>query len=166
MNSKKIAFGGIATALSIIILYFTNIIPINTLAILTLTSLIIPSVIILTDLRTGIITFIATSLIGYFIVPINYLLMYSMFFGIYGIVKAFIEKINNMAVEIILKVLYFNVALFSGYFLLGLFIGEIVVNIPLWMAFLGAEVVFIVYDYFLTKFISIFIANKDKYIKQ
>ena len=80
--------------------------------------------------------------------------------------KAFIEKINNMAVEIILKVLYFNVALFSGYFLLGLFIGEIVVNIPLWMAFLVAEGVFIVYDYFLTKFISVFIANKDKYIKQ
>ena len=105
MKAKNIALGGILVALTSIVLYATSILPISTIAILTIASAIIPVCIIRSDIQTSIFVYIASSLIAFFLVPINISLLYFIFFGIYGIVKYFIERMRKEKIEILLKLI-------------------------------------------------------------
>lgn len=162
MKAKDIAIGGIMVAISVMTLYLTAVIPINTLAILTLASCLIPITIIRSKIKTAIFVYISTTIIGFFIVPLNYVIMYALFFGIYGIIKFFIEKINRLPLEIILKVIFFNVILSLSLVVMNNFIGDISINLPIWLFFIIAQVVFLIYDYALTIIITFYI---DKFHK-
>ncbi len=96
MKAKDIALGGILVALTTIVLYATSILPISTLAILTVASALIPVCIIRSNVQTSIFVYIASSLIAFFLVPINISFLYFIFFGAYGIVKYFVERIRNL----------------------------------------------------------------------
>ena len=106
MKAKNIALGGILVALTSIVLYATSILPISTIAILTIASAIIPVCIIRSDIQTSIFVYISSSLIAFFLVPINISLLYFIFFGIYGIVKYFIERMRKEKIEILLKLIF------------------------------------------------------------
>ncbi|MBU5487699.1 hypothetical protein KQI77_05900 [Clostridium sp. MSJ-8] len=160
MKSSKLAIGGISVALSLVILYLTNIIPINTLAILTIVSSIIPITIIKTDIKTAIMVYIITSICSFMFLPITYLIMYIAIFGIYGIIKCFIERLHNTSLEILLKLVFFNIILAIVYFALPSVLGNIKVSILL--MFIGANIAFLVYDYALTIVITYFLAKFNK----
>ena len=157
MNSKKISYGGIGTALGLVILFLTRVIPINTLTLLTLASCIIPIIIIKTDVRTGVYVYIATTLIGFFLVPSIYIALYALLFGIYGIIKYFIEKTNRLFQEIVLKYIFFNIILALIYLILGNLTGLINIKLPLFIVIILCEIAFLIYDYALTLIISFFI---------
>ena len=76
MKAKDIALGGILVALTTIVLYSTSIIPISTLAILTIASSLIPVCIIRSNIQTSIFVYISSSLIAFFLVPINISFLY------------------------------------------------------------------------------------------
>ena len=162
MKSNKLAIGGISVALSLVILYLTNIIPINTLAILTIASSVIPISLIKTDIKTSIMVYIVTSVCSFMFLPITYSIMYIFLFGVYGIIKSFIERLHNTPIEIILKLVYFNIILIIGYFVLPSLLGNI--KISLFIAFISSNIVFLIYDYALTIVITYFITkfNKNK----
>lgn len=100
MKARDIALGGILVALTTIVLYATSILPISTLAILTIASALIPVCIIRSNIQTSIFVYISSSLIAFFLVPINISFLYFIFFGVYGIVKFFIERIRKEKLEI------------------------------------------------------------------
>lgn len=160
MKSSKLAIGGISVALSLVILYLTNIIPINTLAILTIVSSIIPITIIKTDIKTAIMVYIITSICSFMFLPITYSIMYIAIFGIYGIIKCFIERLHNTSLEILLKLVFLNIILAIVYFALPSVLGNIKVSILL--MFIGANIAFLVYDYALTIVITYFLAKFNK----
>ena len=83
MKAKDIALGGILVALTTIVLYATSILPISTLAILTIASALIPVCIIRSNIQTSIFVYISSSLIAFFLVPINISFLYFVFFGVY-----------------------------------------------------------------------------------
>ena len=164
MKTKDITLAGLMIALSIIVLYLTTIIPINTFAILTVASAIIPVTIMRSNIKTAVLVYAGTSLIGFFILPINYFLMYIMFFGVYGIVKYFIEKLRKLPLEIGLKYVFFNIIFVLALTVLKGFIGDIQLNVPYWAFILIAEAAFYIYDYALTVLISLYL-DKFKNIK-
>lgn len=164
MKAKDITLAGLMVALSVIVLYLTTIIPINTFAILTIASVIIPITIMRSNIKTAVLVYAATSLLGFFIVPINFFLMYFMFFGIYGIVKYFIEKLRKLPLEIALKYIFFNVILVLALTVLKGFIGDLNIKMPIWAFIIIAEAAFYVFDYALTILISFYI-EKFKHIK-
>ena len=123
MKSRDIAIGGILVALTIIVLYATSILPISTLAILTIASAIIPICIIRSNVQTSIFVYISSSLIAFFLVPINISLLYFIFFGVYGIVKYFIERIRKENLEIILKLVFFNIVFVIGFIIMQNILG-------------------------------------------
>ena len=123
MKSRDIAIGGILVALTIIVLYATSILPISTLAILTIASAIIPICIIRSNVQTSIFVYISSSLIAFFLVPINISLLYFIFFGVYGIVKYFIERIRKEKLEIILKLVFFNIVFVIGFIIMQNILG-------------------------------------------
>ncbi len=163
MKSNNVAQSGILIALTLAVLYSTSLLPISTLSILTIASCLIPISIIRTSLKNTILVYISCSILSFFLVPINIALLYTLFFGVYGIIKFFIEKLDNLIYEIIVKLLVFNVLLFSIYILFKLFIG-LNIGISLWIVALIAQAAFLLYDYALTIIISYFLNKINKHI--
>ncbi|MGG7177522.1 hypothetical protein ACQPU1_08025 [Clostridium paraputrificum] len=162
MKAKDITLGGIMVALSVVTLYLTSVIPINTIAILTIASAFIPICIIRSNIKTASFVYVATTIISFFIVPINYVLMYALMFGIYGIVKHLIEKIDKLPIEIFIKLVFFNVILVIGLVFMKSLLGDLNINLPTWLLFIVAQPVFLIYDYALTVLISYYLEKLHK----
>ena len=164
MKSRYIAESGLLVALTLVILYATSVIPISTLSILTVASCLIPISIIRTSIKNTILVYAASSVLSFFLFPTNIALYYTLFFGVYGIIKYFIEKAKNIPLEIFLKLISFNILLGIIYFITKSFLVVISPDLPLWILWLGAQIVFLVYDYALTLAISFFLNKFNKYI--
>jgi len=154
MKSNNIAKGGIFTALSLILLYLSSIFPTNKLFILGIASCIIPLSIMLTGVKNTLVVYAAVSILSLFLIPSKLIaISYILIFGSYGIVKYFIEKLRSMTLEIILKLLYFNIS-----FAIIVFIYELVIvkipNINIYLLIFVLQFAFIIYDYALTAFIA------------
>lgn len=163
MKASNIAQSGILVALTLAILYSASLLPISTLSILTIASCLIPVSIIRTSIKNTILVYLSCSILSFFFVPINIALLYTSFFGIYGIIKYFIEKLNNLIYEIILKLIIFNILLFLIYYFFSAFIG-FNPQIALWLLLIIAQAVFLIYDYALTIIISYFINRINKHL--
>lgn len=157
MKAKHIAESGILVSATLIILYATSILPISTLSVLTLASCLIPISIIRTSIKNTILVYISSSLLSFFILPINISLYYTLFFGVYGIIKYFVEKLNKLILEIILKLISFNLLLSVIYFISISFLGNLSTNFPVYLLWIIAQIAFLIYDYALTVIISFYL---------
>ena len=164
MKAKDLTLGGILIALSLVILYSSSILPISTLSILTLASCLIPICIIRSCVKTGFLVYIGTTTLGFFIIPINIIVYYGLFFGVYGIIKYYIEKLQKLPLEIILKLIIFNIIFMIILTIIKLFLGNIVINIPLWLLWVLTQPVFLLFDYALTLIISYYLNRFHKII--
>ena len=179
MKAKDIALGGILVALTTIVLYATSILPISTLAILTIASA-LPVCIIRSNIQTSIFVYISSSLIAFFLVPINISFLYFVFFGVYGIIKYFIERIRKEKLEIVLKVVFFNIAFIIGFIIMQNVLGiniiaglevlmsrffdtsaRTIASIILWIV---AQPIFLIYDYAMTMIITFYMERIHKNI--
>jgi hypothetical protein len=80
---------------------------------------------------------------------------YTLFFGLYSIVKYYIEKIRKVYLEIILKLAFFNISFLLMYYIGKLVLSDVIsVNLPLYYLIPILEISFIIYDYVLTNIIS------------
>src|SRR5690554_2670943 len=93
-----------------------------------------------------------------FIIPNKIsLLPYLVFFGIYGIIKCYIESINLMPLELILKGLFFLSCEGILYILYSqVFIINISLKLPLYGVFGIFLAVFFIYDYIYTKIVAFY----------
>lgn len=177
MSTKQLVTGSILTAITLIILYMTLLIPTNTLALLTLASITVPVALIRENIKTSLLVYITSSLLGVILLPLNISLLYILFFGCYGLIKHFIEKLNILPFEWILKFIFFNIMLVIGYMFFenlvnpgsldGLIhlIQKLLPSLnfsPLLIAFLLAQGCFIVYDYAFTLLIDFYYTYLDK----
>jgi hypothetical protein len=160
-KASNIAKGGMITALSIILLYFSSIMPTNKLSFMIVASFLIPLSIINLNFRTSLIMYCATSILSLFLVPLKgIVVLYIIFFGLYGFIKFLIEKIRNFPIEILLKLVYFNIVLV----LLNLLYKQLfatMIDIKYLTTYLAisiilSQVLFIFYDYLVTLMIHRF----------
>lgn len=159
LKAKDLALGGILTALTIVTLFISILIPINTFAILTISSCFVPIAIMRSNVKIGILVYLASSIIGFFLVPLDIMIPFILYFGIYGLVKFYIEKLRNMPLEIVLKLVFSNIMLFIGYILFTKFISPINIDFPIWLLIILAQIAFIIFDYALTLIITFYISK-------
>lgn len=164
MKSKHIAESGLLVGLTVVVLYAASILPISTLSILTIASCLIPISIIRTSIKNTILVYIASSILSLFLVPTDIALYYALFFGVYGIIKYFIEKVRKLPLELLLKLIAFNVLLGVTYLIAKSFLGILSPEFPLYILWLAAQIIFLVYDYALTLIISFFLNRFHKHI--
>lgn len=164
MKAKEITLSAALVALTIIILYLNLLLPISTISILTLASLLIPIALIRGSMKSALLVYVASSIIGFFILPINIIMLYILFFGIYGIIKYYIEKINKIFLEILLKIIFFNIIFFISFFIFKSFIAIEITKLPIWLFVIIAQIVFLVFDYALTLLISFYLEKIHKKI--
>jgi len=151
---KKVTLGGVLTALGLICIYLANLLPTTRLTFLAIGSMFIFVMVIEFGVRAALATYAATSLLAVAILPFNLLaILYIIFFGYYGVVKYYIEKINHLILEWVIKIIFFNL-LMAGLYMLILIIPSFknmmdtsAGAFTVWSTVALGEIAFIVYDY-------------------
>ena len=149
--SKKMAYSGILLGLNIVLLLISNLISINTMFFMGLASLIISVIVMEYGVNTGVVFYIASIILSFVVMPNkSQWLLYTLTFGIYGLVKYFIEKGRPIYIEVILKLIFANLVAVILYLIL-----KNIVIIPInIITIIVYQVAFLVYDYVYSLFIE------------
>lgn len=158
MKAKNITLGGILCAITLLLLFGTSILPTSKLTLFAITSAIIPLAIIRSTIRTALLVYLSSSIIGIIFLPKTTIILYILFFGIYGIAKFYIEKVNKIYVEILIKLIFFNASLSIILLTLKtLLFSYLNIKIPILYVYGIGQILFLVFDYALTLIITYFI---------
>jgi hypothetical protein len=152
-SAKKTALIGVLAAIAVIAAYLESILPVSKLSLIALASFLVSIIVIEAGIRAGILFYVVTSLLIFIVIPKKTsLIPYVLFFGYYGIVKYYIEKIRKIVPEIILKLLFFNICFYIIYYVLNfIFLPDI--KLPVYIIALAMQLVFLVYDYVYSQII-------------
>ncbi|MEL7655763.1 MAG: hypothetical protein AAGU75_07630 [Bacillota bacterium] len=167
ITTKTVATGGVFLALSIATLFGATTVPGIELTLYTFSSFYAAFIIIEISTRAAWLFYFASVLLTFAILPNKgALIPYAIFFGLYGIVKYYIENFKkiNQLVEIILKLLFCNIIFALGYiFFKELFLGTIQLpDVALPFIIIGAQVFFLAYDYIFTLIIGFYMKRRPK----
>jgi uncharacterized membrane protein YedE/YeeE len=114
-TAKRIALSGVLLALVVIVLYAESIAPTSKLTLYALSSFFVSVIVMESGVGSGWFFYVASSLLSLIIVPDKLdLVPYFAFFGVYGILKYYIERLNKLILEYILKYAFFNVCLVAA----------------------------------------------------
>ncbi len=155
LKSKKTAYLGVLLGLNQIFIILSSVLETNTMILMMAAALLVGVSIVEFGTKSGIAFYAASCVLG-FVLTFNKveILTYILFFGLYSIIKHFIEsKIENKAIQYSIKIISFNILLIVLYFAAKMFIS---IRVAWWMILI-AEALFIVYDYAFTMFINYYI---------
>ena len=166
-DTKKVVTGGILLALSTITLLGATFVPGIELTLYALSSVYAAIIIIEFTVSTGWLFYFASVILAFILVPnVAGLIPYTIFFGIYAMIKYYIENLKKFSqpVEIIIKLLFCNLMFVLGFIFFGtVFTGAIQIpNVALPIILIGAQVFFLAYDYILTLVIGFYLKRRPK----
>lgn len=125
-NSFKISFGGIISALALILMLSTGLISFGTYAFPCLSGMLLVAIVIEFGTKWAYTAYAAVSLLSLFMAGDKEAVIYFIaFFGFYPILKSTLEKIKSKSVQYILKYAIFNICMIAAFF-----IGKFVLMIP------------------------------------
>lgn len=125
-NIKALSYGGITVALILVLMYLGSLMRFNKLSIMFLASVLIALLIFRYGVKYGIIAYVSCSVFGVLLVPDKSIaLLFIVFSGLYPIVKLFIERIRNIGLETVLKLIYISLSFSGFYYLIRLNIVDI-----------------------------------------
>ncbi|MDF2522247.1 MAG: hypothetical protein K0R84_2875 [Clostridia bacterium] len=159
--SKRVAFGGIMTALCVMLVYFAAYLPTGRLGIYVLSSLVIASAVIELGARWGAVVYAASSALIFLLTgSISAFLLFTIFFGSYPLLKYYIEKVRSAAAEIVLKLAAFNMLSIAAYYIFKALMGVSPIALPELSAWILAgiaaavQLAFLFYDYIFSRLIA------------
>lgn len=155
-KTSSIARGGLFTALGVLFIYLSIISPTSKLYLLGVASCIIPLSILTTSIKNSFFIYLATSFLSLILTGVNgNVVAYIAFFGLYGFVKYYIEMLRKLPIEIIFKLIFFNLSIALLYMLSKVFFNGIInTNISIYIILFMIQFIFLIFDYALTLFIS------------
>jgi hypothetical protein len=154
-KTGSISKGGMYTALSLILIYMANVSPTSKLSFLAVASAVIPLSILSTTIKNSIIVYVATSTLSLLLGLRGAAVTYALFFGLYGFVKYYIERLRKLPLEWILKITFFNACFLLIYFLYKLLVLHMPeVRLPVYLLLIVLQIAFVVYDYAMSLIIT------------
>jgi hypothetical protein len=161
IGAKKIALGGISSALVVLCLYLGSVVPNNRIFFMAAATYVSSIPYISGGIMPGLISYGASVTLSLLFIPNKAYALGFLILGIYALVKLLCEK-YSLLIEFIFKYLWFNVTLVLIYYFFRSFIyidTNIFKGIGLVILFVISEVLFLLYDYLFTRFI-VFIQDK------
>lgn len=164
-TSYKVALGGVISALSLVSMFMSSVIPTAEYAIPAFAGMLLIVLVIEINLKWAFATYICVSILSLLIVPNREAsLLFVVFMGYYPIVKSIIESKIKTFVSWLVKLGVFNVALVAYYTLIKYLVAssdlldsfdeyEKYIIVLLGVA---ANVVFVIYDIAMTNVISMY----------
>lgn len=162
-NTSSVAIGGILTAISVLIIYLSTILPYLELVIPAFAGSLLIIFLAEGNVKWSVLVYITVSILSFIVVPNKEaVLMYIFFFGYYLIVKYVLEKKLNKKICLFIKLLIFNVSMIVSNVLL-----IYVFNIPfeemerygkygVIILLILANIFFVIYDISLNKYIILY----------
>ncbi|MBR5507964.1 MAG: hypothetical protein IKV88_07965 [Clostridia bacterium] len=162
IRTKKVSGGGICAALCMVLLYLSTVLPAKA-AILFATSIVMGICILRYKSLTAFLTYFAVSALGLFLAPkcAGY---YIVLFGIYPLLKLYIERIKNIIVEYIIKFVVWNIHLTGLYIVLNALGQGALLNIATFWIWLCGIVLMLIYDLVFGIVINAFYSTYSKYL--
>lgn len=164
MKSRKIAFGGIVAALSLVLMLLTGVLPFGTYALPCFAGILLTSIVIEFGIPWAIGVYVGVSVLSFLLVSDKEAaLYYTLILGIYPILKSLFERIKLRWLSFLIKLLYFNLMAVAAFYI-SIFVLSIPiesfslfgVNMPFLFLLIG-NAVFVVYDICVTRLISAYL---------
>lgn len=161
-KAMKVAYPAILGAVSLVFVYIASIAPTGSWGFAALAGIFPAAVIIKVGMKSGFLCWAGVSILSFLLLPGKFCaLLYSALFGLYPMIKAFVERCRNRVIEYILKLLFFNAA-FTVIFLTMK--AAVLNSLPsqfraVWLLYAVANAVFIVYDFGFSKLIGFYISR-------
>ncbi len=176
-KSFKTVLGGILSSLAVTIMLFGSIIPFATFAVPAIASICIFFFVIEYGVKFAVVVYVAISILSAFIVPDKELaFMFILFFGLFPIVKYFIEsKLKPTTVQWIAKLIFCNASIALIYsLLLFVFVFPVIrqeleqySNLMLVGLMVLGNITFILYDIAFTRLIYSYVNfYRKKFIRK
>jgi len=165
-KSTQIALGGMFSALSLVLMFMTGMIPFATYAMPAMAGAMLIPVMVENGRKAALMVYVTVGLLSVFVVPDREAaLMFIAFFGYYPVLKISLDGIRAAFARRLLKIGLFNVMIVGAYlvalFVLGLpnmavDMGDLGKYSALVMLALG-NVVFLIYDFALARYVRLYI---------
>ena len=163
---KSISLGGILLAFTVICIFLAANLPTSRLTLYAVSSLFLAVIIIEFGTKAGWTFYLASGILSVILIPRLEVIPYVVFFGLYGLVKLYIERLQSRVLEYIIKLVYFNICLVLGlFFLKELILSGVAFTMPIYIAAALSEVVFLVFDYVYTLFIRFYASQLKPKLK-
>lgn len=165
-NTFRVAFCGLITAFSFVLMLLTNLIPVGTYAFPCLAGVLLVAVVIEFGWKWALGAFTAVSILSALFAGDKEAAVYFIaFFGFYPILKSSIERLKSKIVQYIIKYAVFTVCMVGAFF-----VCKIVLLIPdeefmiagvyiPWVFLIAGEIAFIFYDLFVTIIVTNYIVR-------
>ena len=152
---SNVAYLGVLLSLNQLFIILSSLIKTNTVIFMSAAALVVGVIIVEFRGKVGIAFYLASVFLGLILTFDKVeIITYICFFGLYSIVKHYIEiNIFNKYISYGVKLFFFNISLLSIYLIVRLFVP---LNLFWWMI-LGAQILFFLYDYAFTIFINYYI---------
>lgn len=164
-SASSVAFGGIISALAVLLMFFTGVFPFATYALPALAGLLLVVIVIDHGMKWAWCVYAAISALAILITPDREAaVMFVLFFGYYPILKSLLERIRFRVTEYILKFALFNAAMVISYLLIIYVLGipDILDEFGelgkygVWIMLGLGNIVFILYDITISRLIYIY----------
>ncbi len=166
----RLTFPALMAGVSLALLYLSAILPTGHWGVAAAAGLFPAAAVCTVGLWGGVGCYAAAALLGLLLVPNRLIaLLYALFFGLYPVVKSPMEQIKSRWLSLAVKLVFFNVVLTLFYLAFSqLFLPALpqIVEGRGWLLYLAGNVIFLVYDFGLTKLISFYQARIGKTISQ
>ena len=160
-KSGKIALGGLLTALGVVLMFLTGLIPIGTYALPAIAGVLLIVAVIEIGAKWAWMIYAAVAVLSLlFAADKEAALLFVLFFGYYPVLKSFLERISNKVLSWISKFAVFNVAVVACFFLAVNFLqlpedSFTVFGIYLpWVFLILGNAVFLIYDIALSGLVA------------
>ena len=163
-KSGKIALGGLLTALGVVLMFLTGLIPIGTYALPAIAGVLLIVAVIEIGAKWAWMIYAAVAVLSLlFAADKEAALLFVLFFGYYPVLKSFLERISNKVLSWISKFAVFNVAVVACFFLAVNFLqlpedSFTVFGIYLpWVFLIVGNAVFLIYDIALSGLVATYV---------
>ena len=163
-KSGKIALGGLLTALGVVLMFLTGLIPIGTYALPAIAGVLLIVAVIEIGAKWAWMIYAAVAVLSLlFAADKEAALLFVLVFGYYPVLKSFLERISNKVLSWISKFAVFNVAVVACFFLAVNFLqlpedSFTVFGIYLpWVFLILGNAVFLIYDIALSGLVATYV---------
>ena len=159
VHTKRLARCAVLTALGTVLVYLASMLPSGRLALVAVAGLVGAAAVIHCGGKAAAGVFVVSALLSFLLSPDKgNALMYAAFLGYYPALKSLIERLRSLVAVWAVKLVLAN-----GVFALLWFLARAVlldgteIQLPLWLFWIGLNVVFVIYDIGLSRLIYVYV---------
>lgn len=154
-QTRKLTTAALLTALTVGLMSIASLMPSGSIVLLVAASMLPAVVVLRCGLRWGMLCYVATALLLLLLFPGRLkALLFVVVLGHYGVSKAIIERLRRLPQEWICKLALFNGTLALCWWLVNMLTIQVALPLQLWLLWLLANGVFVLYDLGYTAMIA------------